>query len=128
MITEGINLGISEATSPLAWPPWFTILTGVTHSLSLPGLGGHLNSPSLNQMISKSLSHLKSLEARPQLCDLMGSKYHPLTLFSSKEKMLGDAGLAQWLEHLTLDFNPGHDLRVMRSSPMLGSTLGIEPA
>ena len=31
--------------------------------------------------------------------------------------------MAQWVKHLTLDFSSGHDLRVLRSSPMLGSAL-----
>ena len=39
--------------------------------------------------------------------------------------------MAQSVEHLTLDFSPGHDPRVMGSSPMLGSELvlsvGVEP-
>ena len=30
----------------------------------------------------------------------------------------------QSVKHLTLDFNSGHDLMVVRSSPKLGSTLG----
>jgi len=36
--------------------------------------------------------------------------------------------VAQSVKHLTLDFSPGHDFRVMRSSPVLGSMLSIEPA
>jgi len=32
------------------------------------------------------------------------------------------------VKHLTLDFGLGHDLRVMRSSPLSGSLLGVEPA
>ena len=34
----------------------------------------------------------------------------------------------QSVKHPTLDFSLGHDLRVMRSSPTSGSTLGMEPA
>ena len=32
------------------------------------------------------------------------------------------------IQHLTLDFGLGHDLRVVGLSPMLGSMLGVEPA
>ena len=38
---------------------------------------------------------------------------------------------SRWLslvKQLTLDFASGHDLRVMRLSPMLGSMLGMESA
>ena len=38
------------------------------------------------------------------------------------------AWAAQSVEHLTLDFGSGHDLRVVRLSPVLGSALGMEPA
>ena len=36
--------------------------------------------------------------------------------------------MAQSVKQLTLDFGSGHDLRVVRSSPMSGSVLGAEPA
>ena len=36
--------------------------------------------------------------------------------------------MAQSVEHLTLDFNSGHDPKVMGSSPMLRSMLTVEPA
>ena len=36
--------------------------------------------------------------------------------------------VAQLVKHLTLDFSPGHDLMVVRSSPVLGSMLSVEPA
>ena len=35
--------------------------------------------------------------------------------------------VAQSVERLTLDLSSGPDLRVMSSSPALGSTLGIKP-
>ena len=35
--------------------------------------------------------------------------------------------MGQLAKHLTLDLSSGLDLRVMSSSPTLGSTLGIEP-
>ena len=58
-----------------------------------------------------------------QLC-LLGT-YH-----NSKIKMggqcLGD--LVELVKCLTLDFSLGHDLRVVRSSSILGSTLYVEPA
>ena len=34
--------------------------------------------------------------------------------------------VAQLVEHLTLDFGSGHDFMIMRSSPVLGSALGME--
>ena len=36
--------------------------------------------------------------------------------------------MAQLVKRPTLDFNSGHDLTVMRSSPALGSVLGVEAA
>jgi len=36
--------------------------------------------------------------------------------------------VTQSVGHLTLDFGSGHDLRAMRSSPMLGSALDTEHA
>ena len=38
------------------------------------------------------------------------------------------ARVAQSVKRLTLDFGSGHDLTVVRSSPMLGSVLGMKPA
>ena len=38
------------------------------------------------------------------------------------------AWVAQSVEHPTLDFGSGHDLRLVKSSPMLGSALSVEPA
>ena len=35
--------------------------------------------------------------------------------------------MAQLVEQLTLDFSSGLDLRVISSSPTLGSMLGVEP-
>ena len=46
------------------------------------------------------------------------SRFHSLSL-STKSLCVG-AWVAQSVEHLTLDFISGHDLRVMRLSPMLG--------
>ena len=36
--------------------------------------------------------------------------------------------VAQWVKLPTLDFSSGHDLRVVRLSPMLGSVLSAESA
>ena len=36
--------------------------------------------------------------------------------------------MAQVIKHPTLDFGSGHDLRVMRSSPTLGSVFSVESA
>ena len=36
--------------------------------------------------------------------------------------------MAQSVGHLTRDFGSDHGLRVMRSSPVLGSALDVEPA
>ena len=38
------------------------------------------------------------------------------------------AWVAQSVEHPTLDFGSGHDPRVMRSSPTLGSVLSVKSA
>ena len=45
-----------------------------------------------------------------------------------KLNYFGGAWVAQSVKHLTLDFNSGHDLGVVGSSPMLGSMLGMAPA
>ena len=45
-----------------------------------------------------------------------------------KNKKMRGAWVAQSVEHLTLDFGSGHDLRVVRSSPLSGSMLGVESA
>ena len=37
------------------------------------------------------------------------------------------AGVAQLVKYPILDFSSGHNLRVMRSSPVSGLALGIEP-
>ena len=39
----------------------------------------------------------------------------------------GDACLAQSAEHPTPDFTTGHDPRAVRSSPVSGCVLGLEP-
>jgi len=36
--------------------------------------------------------------------------------------------LVQLVKRLTPDFDSGHDLKVVRFSPLLGSALGVEPA
>ena len=36
--------------------------------------------------------------------------------------------MAQSVKHPALDFGPGHDLRVVRSSPTLASVLDVESA
>ena len=38
------------------------------------------------------------------------------------------AWVAQSIKCLALDFGSGHDIRVVRSNPRLGSALGVEPA
>ena len=38
------------------------------------------------------------------------------------------AWVAQWVEHLTLDFSSGHDPRVSGSNPALASMLSVELA
>ena len=43
----------------------------------------------------------------------------------SKCKM-GNFWVAQSVKHPTPDFDSGHNLRVVKSSPTLGSALGIE--
>ena len=36
--------------------------------------------------------------------------------------------MAQSVKRTTLNFSSGHDFRVVRLSPLLGSELGVEPA
>ena len=55
-------------------------------------------------------------------------KIKPLPPLSYKNATLGEPGWLSWLKHLTLDFGSSHDLRVVRSSPILGSTLSKESA
>ena len=38
------------------------------------------------------------------------------------------AWVVQMVQYPTLDFSSSHHLRVVRSSPTLGSMLGVEPA
>ena len=45
-----------------------------------------------------------------------------------KKKSLGGAWVAQSVKHLALDFGSGHDLRVVRLSPVLGSMFSRESA
>ena len=49
-----------------------------------------------------------------------------LTNFNLKVKIQG-TWVAQSVKHLTLDLSSGLDLRVLSSSPTLGSMLGVEP-
>ena len=47
-----------------------------------------------------------------------------------RKEGLRDRGtcVTQSVKRSNLDFNSGHDLRVMRLSPVWGSALGMEPA
>ena len=45
-----------------------------------------------------------------------------------KQKMTRSTCVAQLVNQHTTDFSSGHDLRDVRSSPKLGSMLGMEPA
>ena len=45
-----------------------------------------------------------------------------------KNRKAGVAWVTQSVKHPTFGFGSGHDLRVMRSSPELGSTLSMKPA
>ena len=47
-------------------------------------------------------------------------------IIHSKVHKRGRPGVAQSAKHRTLGFDSGRDLRVMRSSPLLGSALGVE--
>ena len=40
----------------------------------------------------------------------------------------GGTWVAQSIKHLALGFSSGHDLRVMRWSPVAGSSMGMESA
>ena len=56
--------------------------------------------------------------------------YYALFLWPTQKsyKKLGCLGGLKLVKGLTFDFSSGHDLRVVRLSPMLGSKLRIEPA
>ena len=41
-------------------------------------------------------------------------------------KKIGNVGVAQSVKSLTLDFSSGHDLTVVRLSPVSGSALSVE--
>ena len=63
---------------------------------------------------------------------LISSIYEELQLNNKKtiqlmKKELRGIWVAQLVQHLTLDLSLGLDLRVMSSSPSLGSTLGVKP-
>ena len=51
----------------------------------------------------------------------------PTEVFALRMANDGVPLLAQLVKHPTLDFDPGHDLRVVRSSLALGSMLSVEP-
>ena len=53
-----------------------------------------------------------------------------LTFFSTEDQIFKSksnrgAWVAQLVKHLTLGFGSGHNLRVLRPSPALGSALGV---
>lgn len=87
MIIEDTNPGASVVTSSLdeACPPQFTFLTGITHFPALSGLGEHLRSPALYQMISKTFSTLKVLGDQSLV---IRSKYHLLMLSSQTDNKM----------------------------------------
>ena len=45
-----------------------------------------------------------------------------------RKRIFRGAWVAQSVKHPTLDFYLGNDLRALRLSPVLGSTLGMKPA
>ena len=49
-----------------------------------------------------------------------------IQIFTLQMLNMGGACVAQLVKHLNLNFSSGHDLRVVRSSPKLGSMLGVE--
>ena len=49
-------------------------------------------------------------------------------LFSNLKKALNGGWVAQLVKHPALDVGSGHDLRVGRLNPELGSLLGVQPA
>ena len=51
-----------------------------------------------------------------------------MLIISNKIPAQWGTWVAQSVKHVTLDLGSGHDLRVMRSSPTLGSVLNMEPA
>ena len=59
---------------------------------------------------------------------LFGNYGNPIIRSCLKRETYRGALLAQSVEHLTLNFDPGHDPRVIGQSFVLGSTLSKEPA
>ena len=51
-----------------------------------------------------------------------------LATVRTRKARVGDAWVVQSVEHLTLDFGSGHDMRVVGLNPVLGSMLSVEPA
>ena len=50
------------------------------------------------------------------------------TVGGVKKETIGSNQVTQLVEPVTLDLGSGHDLRVVRSSPVSGSTLSMESA
>ena len=63
---------------------------------------------------------LSKLQLADAFQDLMKRKHEEMSSWGNQ--------VAQSVKHLTPDFGSGHDLIVVRLSPMLGSVLGMEPA
>ena len=53
---------------------------------------------------------------------------HPTMHRTAQELSPNSTWVAQLVKRPIPDFSSGHDLRVLRSSPTLGSVLGLEPA
>ena len=61
--------------------------------------------------------------------------FKPFELYTKYERTYIERGgerrgarVVQSVERLTLDFSSGHELRVVRLSPVVGSTLSMKPA
>ena len=57
-----------------------------------------------------------------------GGAFHPCREHRSKSAFVEDGVNQISGFQLNLDFTSGHDLEVVRSSPMLGPTVGMKPA
>ena len=51
-----------------------------------------------------------------------------IIFYYKKKPTIGATQVAQSVKHLTLDFDSGHDLRIVKSSPTSGYMDSMEPA
>ena len=62
-----------------------------------------------------------------ELCILISTTFFFYEVSFVLKRIIWDVCTVQSVKRLTLDLSSGLDLRVMSSSPMLGSVLGMKP-